>query len=69
MVAMLIFEPLRTSIKSKAERRWYDELALFATDPLGVVNSALERLFGIKSEIRVSPARRVSLIQTSAAAA
>ena len=55
LVAMLIFEPLRTSIKSKAERRWYDELALFATDPLGVLNGALERLLGIKSEIRVSP--------------
>lgn len=55
LVAMLVFEPLRTSIKSKAERRWYDELALFATDPLGVLNGALERLLGIKSEIRVSP--------------
>jgi hypothetical protein len=55
LVAILIFEPLRTSIKLKAERRWYDELALFATDPLGVLNGALERLLGIKSELRVSP--------------
>jgi hypothetical protein len=55
LVAMLIFEPLRTSIKAKAERRWYDEIALFVTDPLGVINGALERLLGIQSEIRVSP--------------
>ena len=55
LVAILIFEPLRASIKHKAERRWYDELALFATDPLGVLNGALERLLGIKSELRISP--------------
>lgn len=53
LVGAFLFEPLRNSIKLKPELKWYDHAALVATDPLGSLNSVFERLFGIKSEIRV----------------
>lgn len=53
LIGALIFEPLRESIKGKPERKWYDHLALTLTDPLGAANSILERVLGIKAEMRV----------------
>jgi hypothetical protein len=55
LLGAFVFEPIRTRLKSKADRRWYEDFTLFATDPLGVINGALERLLGIKSELRVAP--------------
>jgi hypothetical protein len=55
LLGAFVFEPIRTRLKFKADRRWYEDVTLFATDPLGALNGALERLLGIKSELRVAP--------------
>jgi hypothetical protein len=49
-----VFEPLRTWIRQKPERAWYDYVGLVATDPIGALNGFLERMLGIKSDIRVA---------------
>lgn len=54
LLGAYIFEPLRESIKSKRELRWYDHAVLTLTDPLGVVSLGFEKLFGIKSTIMVN---------------
>jgi hypothetical protein len=53
VIGKFIFEPLRNSVKAKPELKWYDHLTLILTDPLGAVNSVFEKLFGIKSDIRL----------------
>ena len=53
LVGKYIFEPFRENIKSKAHLKWYDHAGLILTDPLGTVNSLLERALGIHSDIRV----------------
>ena len=53
LVGKYIFEPFRENIKSKAHLKWYDHAGLILTDPLGMVNSLLERALGIHSDIRV----------------
>jgi hypothetical protein len=55
LLGAFVFEPIRTRLKLKADRRWYEDVTLFVSDPLGALNGALERLLGIKSEVRVSP--------------
>jgi uncharacterized protein DUF3943 len=55
LLGAFVFEPIRMHLKSKTDRRWYEDAALFVTDPLGALNGALERLLGIKSELHVSP--------------
>jgi hypothetical protein len=59
LIGMFLFEPIRDWIKAKPELRWYDHVLLVSTDPLGAINSVVERLLGIKSTIRVqlSPPR------------
>jgi Domain of unknown function (DUF3943) len=49
----LALEPIRTWIKLKPEPKWYDQLFLAATDPIGMLNGMFERLVGIKSDLRV----------------
>ncbi|MGH7341794.1 MAG: DUF3943 domain-containing protein [Candidatus Rokuibacteriota bacterium] len=53
-----VFEPVRSWIRRKPELKWYDHLALIATDPIGALNYMAERLIGIKSDIRVGIPRR-----------
>lgn len=53
LLGAFVFEPIRSRIMAKPELAWYDHLVLVATDPIGTLNSVFERLFGIKSEIRV----------------
>jgi hypothetical protein len=53
ILGAFVFEPVRNWVKAKAELKWYDHALLVATDPLGGLNYMVERLFGIKSEIRV----------------
>jgi hypothetical protein len=53
LVGKYIFEPIRDPIKAKPELSWYDHAVLILTDPLGAVNSLLERALGIQSDIRV----------------
>jgi uncharacterized protein DUF3943 len=49
----LAMEPIRTWIKRKPEPKWYDQVFLAATDPIGMLNGMFERLVGIKSDLRV----------------
>ena len=49
----LALEPLRSWIKRKPEPKWYDHLALAATDPIGMLNGIFEKAVGIKSDLRV----------------
>ena len=53
LLGAFVFEPIRNSIKSKSELRWYDHTLLVVTDPLGVLSLGVEKLFGIKSTITV----------------
>jgi hypothetical protein len=54
LIGKFIFEPLRASIKSKAELGWSDHLILILTDPLGAANGLVDRTLGIKSNVRVA---------------
>ena len=54
----LVFEPVRNWILRKPELQWYDHVGLIATDPIGAMNYVIERLIGIKSDIRVGVPRR-----------
>jgi hypothetical protein len=53
LLGALAFEPWRNYIKRKVELRWYDHVALVATDPLGLLSLGVETLFGVKSTILV----------------
>jgi hypothetical protein len=53
LLGALVFEPWRNSIKRKEELRWYDHVALVATDPLGVLSLGVETVLGVKSTILV----------------
>jgi hypothetical protein len=55
VVGAFVFEPIRRRIAAKPTLEWYDHVGLFLTDPLGALNTAVERLFGIKSEFRIAP--------------
>jgi Domain of unknown function (DUF3943) len=49
----LALEPVRTWIKLKPDPKWYDQLFLAATDPIGLLNGMFEKALGIKSDLRV----------------
>jgi Domain of unknown function (DUF3943) len=49
----LALEPIRSWMKLKPDPKWYDQLFLAATDPIGMLNGMFERLMGIKSDLRV----------------
>jgi hypothetical protein len=53
LLGAFLFEPIRERIRRKSELNWYDHVTLALTDPLGVSNSLIERLWGIQTEIRV----------------
>ena len=53
LLGAFVYEPVRRWVFAKPELRWYDHLVLFATDPIGTANYFVEKLIGIKSEIRV----------------
>lgn len=54
LLGAFVFEPIRRLIRAKQELKWYDHTLLVLSDPLGGANYLVERLFGIKSEIRVN---------------
>jgi Domain of unknown function (DUF3943) len=54
LIGAFVFEPIRRAIRAKPELKWYDHTLLVLSDPLGGANYLVERLFGIKSEIRVN---------------
>jgi len=53
----LALEPLRDWVKRKPDTPWYGHVILVATDPVGALNYVVERLVGIKSDIRVDVGR------------
>ena len=53
LLGAFLFEPIRERIRRKSELHWYDHVTLALTDPLGVSNSLIERLWGIQTDIRV----------------
>lgn len=53
LLGAYLFEPLRQSIKSKQELRWYDHALLVATDPIGLLSLGVEKMFGIESTVTV----------------
>ena len=54
LIGKFIFEPIRASIKSKAELAWSDHLLLILTDPLGAANGLVNRSLGIESNVRLA---------------
>jgi Domain of unknown function (DUF3943) len=60
LVGALLLDPIRERIQGKPERRWYDQLTLAVTDPLGAANSLVERWLGREADVQVqwrAPAR------------
>ncbi|MDD2310513.1 MAG: DUF3943 domain-containing protein [Desulfuromonadaceae bacterium] len=53
LLGAFIFEPWREYIKRKQELRWYDHVSLVATDPVGVLSLAIEKMFGLKPTIMI----------------
>lgn len=53
LLGAFLFEPWRESIKRKQDLQWYDHAVLIATDPVGVLSSGIEHLFGLTSTIRI----------------
>ena len=53
LLGAFVFEPVRESIKRKQVLRWYHDAVLIVTDPVGVLSSAVEKLFGINSTVRL----------------
>ncbi|MRR56203.1 MAG: DUF3943 domain-containing protein [Deltaproteobacteria bacterium] len=54
LLGAFVFEPLRDRIKSKPNLHWYDHAVLVVTDPIGVLSTGFEKLFGIKSNISLT---------------
>ena len=58
MLGEFVFTPIRASIKAKAGPldNW-DKLALVLTDPLGAANDLTNRLFGVQTQVALTPFR------------
>ena len=50
-----VLEPVRRHIRSKPTLDWYDHVGLVLTDPIGALNTIVERVLGIKSTFRIAP--------------
>jgi hypothetical protein len=46
-----LFTPIRERIRAKDQLFWPDKAVLFITDPLGVVNAGVSRIFGGNSQV------------------
>mgnify|MGYP002387183363 FL=1 len=56
LVGEYLFTPLREYVRAKpGELSWSDKALLTLTDPLGVVNAATDRLFGVKTTLQFQP--------------
>jgi hypothetical protein len=64
LLGAFIFEPIRRVIRAKPELKWHDHALLILSDPLGAMSYVVERLIGIKSDIRVD-ARPPAFVQGS----
>jgi hypothetical protein len=55
LLGMYVFEPLRDKIKARGpDGKWYDNLALILSDPLGTVSEITDKLLGVKSSVRIT---------------
>ena len=58
LVGEFVFTPIRSSIKSKSgPLDTWDKLALVLTDPLGAANDLTNRLFGVETQVALTPFR------------
>ena len=58
LVGEFVFAPIRSNIKSKAgPLDSWDKLALVLTDPLGAANDLTNRLFGVETQVALTPFR------------
>lgn len=52
LVGQFLFAPIREHIRAQpGEPGWTGKAVLFLTDPMGVVNVATDRLFGVKADL------------------
>jgi hypothetical protein len=52
LLGIFVFAPIREKIRSKKGNfDWSDKAVLFITDPLGVVNEEVARIFGLNTEV------------------
>jgi hypothetical protein len=65
LLGAFIFEPWRDSIKQKPELRWYDHVALVATDPIGILSQGFEKVFDIKPAITIDYSQQKSTPQST----
>ncbi|MBI5740336.1 MAG: DUF3943 domain-containing protein [Nitrospirae bacterium] len=47
------FDKARKTIKGRGRSLWYDDIVIFATDPLGEVNKAMDKLLGINASVEI----------------
>ena len=61
LLGEFVFAPVRQHIKSKpGPLDGWDKLALVLTDPLGTANDLTDRLFGVKTQVSLTPFRGMS---------
>lgn len=64
-----VFLPIRESIKAKPEPDTMDKVALILTDPLGALNGLTDRVFGVETQLSLTPIRPVPPSGAAAAVA
>ena len=58
LLGEFVFAPIRSSIKSKAgPLDGWDKFALVMTDPLGAANDLTNRIFGVETQVALTPFR------------
>ena len=58
MLGEFVFSPIRNNIRSKpGPRDGWDQFVLILTDPLGAANDLTNRLFGIETQVTLTPFR------------
>ena len=58
LLGEFVFAPIRSNIKAKpGPRDSWDKLALVLTDPLGAANDLTNRLFGVETQVALTPFR------------
>lgn len=61
LVGHYLFEPLRERIRARpGAPDWTDKTLLFLTDPLGVANVQVDRLFGVRADLSLQPGPMVA---------
>jgi hypothetical protein len=69
LLGEFVFAPIRSSIKSKRDPldNW-DKLGLILTDPLGAANDLTNRLFGVETEVALTPFRGTNALRSTSGA-